>query len=98
MSDRVGRGANRPATQKDIGAPDTIRTCDLCLRRANANQPCCPPPTEIEGLGQIAGVSHEPSSAVREMSGYGMTAHGANRTFKPGTATELASRLCGRAS
>jgi len=33
------------------GAPDTIRTCDLCLRRANANQPCCPPPTEIEGLG-----------------------------------------------
>src|SRR5713101_3261192 len=33
MSDRVGRGAHRPATQKDIGAPDTIRTCDLCLRR-----------------------------------------------------------------
>src|SRR5260370_41462432 len=33
MSDRVGRGAHRPAGQKDIGAPDTIRTCDLCLRR-----------------------------------------------------------------
>jgi len=35
------------------GAPDTIRACDLCLRRANANQPCCPPPKEIEGLASI---------------------------------------------
>src|SRR5260370_31168268 len=43
------RGAHRPPTQKDIGAPDTIRRRDPCLRRANANQPCCPPPTEIEG-------------------------------------------------
>jgi hypothetical protein len=26
---------------------------DTCLRRASANQPCCPPPTEIEGLASI---------------------------------------------
>ena len=38
---------------ENTGAPDTIRTCDLCLRRANANQPCCPAPTEIEGLASI---------------------------------------------
>jgi len=37
---------------RKTGAPGTIGTCGLCLRRANANQPCCPPPTEIEGLGQ----------------------------------------------
>ncbi len=43
--------------QRQIGAPDTIRTCDLCLRRANAHAPipeqriysfarmgCCKPP------------------------------------------------------
>src|ERR1700719_2042750 len=45
--------AYRVVKQRKVGAPDTIRTCDLCLRRANANQPCCPPPTEIVGLASI---------------------------------------------
>jgi hypothetical protein len=31
------------------GAPDTIRTCGLRLRRTNANQPCCLPPAAIVG-------------------------------------------------
>jgi hypothetical protein len=46
------RGKASPIAIKSDGAPDMIRTCSLYLRRANANQPCYPPPTEIEGLGQ----------------------------------------------
>src|SRR3981189_1384174 len=31
--------AYRVVKQRKVGAPDTIRTCDLCLRRANAHGP-----------------------------------------------------------
>jgi transposase InsO family protein len=58
ISSKLPLRANRSRTEMIVvlyanGAPDTIRTCGLRLRRAKANQPCSPPPTEIEGWASI---------------------------------------------
>jgi hypothetical protein len=67
--------AYRVVKYRKNGAPDTIRTCDLCLRRANANQPCCPPPTEIEGAStwmSHEGFAKRQLSAVVQTVGFGL--------------------------
>jgi hypothetical protein len=81
MSDRVGRGHIVLQHKMTLARPTRFERVTFVFGGQNANQPCCPPPTEIEGLGQCLDEHdgfHEkiggetPAFGVAQVVGFGL--------------------------